>query len=158
MSNPETSEPKTPSPTLAELAAQVANLLQNTPPKPITYPIQSPSIPLHIENFSISVRLNGNNYAVWAPLVLRAIIGRGRRHHLTGVPPPPGPTDPDFPAWEQTDNSVFTWIIQTIEPALVVNVTRYPTARALWDGLALTYGSGADSLRAYDLHRRASLV
>lgn len=60
--------------------------------------------------------------------------------------------------WEQMDNSVFTWIIQTIEPALVVNVTRYPTAKALWDGLALTYGSGTDSLRTYDLHRRASLV
>lgn len=153
MSDPETHEPKTPN--LTDLAVQVANILQNTVSKPTT---NSTTIPLSTENLTISVKLNGNNYAVWAPLVLRAIIGRGRRPHLTGVPPPPPPTDPNFPAWEQADNSVFTWIIQTIEPTLVMNVTRYPTAKALWDGLALTYGSGSDSLRVYDLHRRASLV
>lgn len=156
MSDPETHEPKTPN--LTDLAVQVANILQNTATQTSTNSTTVSPLPLSTENLTISVKLNGNNYAIWAPLVLRAIIGRGRRPHLTGVPPPPPPTDPRFPAWEQTDNSVFTWIIQTIEPTLVMNVTRYPTAKALWDGLALTYGSGTDSLRVYDLHRRASLI
>lgn len=41
---------------------------------------------------------------------------------------------------------------------MINNVSRYPTARALWDGLALTYGSKGDSLQVFDLHRRANNI
>lgn len=46
-------------------------------------------------------------------------------------------------------------IIQALEPHLVANFIEYPTAKALWEGLATTYSSGSDSLQIYDLMTRA---
>ncbi|XP_076892906.1 uncharacterized protein LOC143544773 [Bidens hawaiensis] len=86
----------------------------------------------------------------------KAIGGRGRGSHITGEPAPPSKTDKTYTRWEQDDQCVFTWIIQNLESNLVNNVTQYPTAKALWDGLATTYRSGTDSLQVFDLHKRAN--
>jgi len=52
--------------------------------------------------------------------------------------------------------TVFTWIIQNIEISLINNVSQFPTAKALWEGLATTYGSGTDPIQIYDLHRKGN--
>ncbi|XP_037497108.1 uncharacterized protein LOC119371301 [Jatropha curcas] len=85
-----------------------------------------------------------------------AIGGRVKAHYLTGMPPET--SDPTFERWEQSDQNVFTWIIQNIESNLINNAAQYPTAKSLWNGLAITYGSGVDSLQTYDLHRKASTI
>ncbi|XLR02966.1 hypothetical protein S83_069164 [Arachis hypogaea] len=36
------------------------------------------------------------------------------------------------------------------------NVSQFPTAKALWEGLATTYGSSTDSVQIYDLHRKVN--
>lgn len=148
--NPKTEAPQTPSP--GDLAIQVAHILRDSL-KP-TLPTQT----LLPENLNIAVKLTGSNFALWSRVIYRAILGRGRSSHLTWVPPPPKPTDPEYPRWEQDDNSVFTWILQNVDPSMINNVSRYPTAKALWDGLALTYGSGGDSLQVFDLHRKANSI
>ena len=76
----------------------------------------------------------------------KAIGGRGRGSHITGIPQPPVATDPTYVRWEQDNQTVFTWLIQKIEASLVNNVSQYPTSKSLWDGLAITYGSGVESL------------
>ncbi|KAJ0622886.1 hypothetical protein HanIR_Chr01g0025661 [Helianthus annuus] len=108
------------------------------------------------ENLSLGIKLGGDNYALWATLMKKAIGGRGKSSHITGEPTPPSKTEASFTVWEQDDQCVFTWIIQNLEPNLVNNVSQYPTAKALWDGLATTYGSGSDSLQVFDLHKRAN--
>lgn len=87
----------------------------------------------------------------------KAARGRGRSQHITGVPPPPAATDQNYTQWEISDQCVFTWLIQNIEPNLVNNVSQYPTAQALWEGLAVTYGVNSDSLQVFDLHQKSSL-
>jgi len=39
---------------------------------------------------------------------------------------------------------------------LINNVSQFPTAKDLWEGLATTYGSGTDPMQIYDLHRKAN--
>nr|BAK64102.1 gag-pol polyprotein [Eustoma grandiflorum] len=153
--SPNPQEPKTESSvhtTPGDLALQVAQILKDslgsTPSQSITLP----------ENLNVAVKLTGNNYSLWSRIIYRAILGRGRQYHLTGTPPPPLPTDPRFSRWEQDDNSVFTWILQNVDASMINNVSRYPTAKALWDGLALTYGSRGDSLQVFDLHRKANNI
>lgn len=102
--------------------------------------------------------MNGENYSEWAVLMKTAISGRGMVSHVTGVPPPPPRTDPAFPQWQQADHCVFTWLTQNIEPRLVSRVLKQPTAKHIWDALAITYGSGGDKLQIYDLHIKASMV
>lgn len=70
----------------------------------------------------------------------------------------PLPNDARYPKWKQEDQTVFMWLIQNIESNLIGNISRYPVAKALWDGLATTYGSSTYSLHAYTLHQWASAV
>jgi len=74
----------------------------------------------------------------------------------TGIPPAPEEIEPAYEKWEQADQTVFTWIIQNIEISLINNVSQFPTTKALWEGLATTYGSGTDPMQIYDLHRKAN--
>ncbi|KAJ0948539.1 hypothetical protein HanRHA438_Chr01g0028421 [Helianthus annuus] len=130
-----------------ELTMQIAALLRNG--------LRTQQTTTNSENLSLGIKLGGDNYALWATLMKKAIGGRGRSSHITGDPKPPSKTDTDYSRWEQDDQCVFTWIIQNLESNLVNNVSQYPTAKALWDGLATTYGFGTDSLQVFDLHKRA---
>lgn len=131
-----------------DLTLQIAALLKNG--------LGAQPTTTNSENLSIGIKLSGDNYSLWATLMKKAIGGRGRGSHLTGEPSLPSKTDQAYVRWEQDDQCVFTWLIQNIESSLVNNVSQYPTAKALWDGLAVTYGSGTDSLQIFDLHKKAN--
>ncbi|XP_021974902.1 uncharacterized protein LOC110870015 [Helianthus annuus] len=76
--------------------------------------------------------------------------------HITGKPAPLNPSDEQYEQWEQDDLVVFSWLIQNIEPGLAGNLTEFPTAKALWDALVVTYSSGKDKLQTFDLHVKAN--
>ena len=119
------------------LSQQIAKLLQ---------PSQIPTSSQNDHPVRIDIRLNNDNYIIWARMMEIAIGGRGRLSHLTGQPAPPTTTDAEYPTWRQKDMQVFSWITQAIEPSLVAQYIHYPTCRDLWNGLAVTYQSGEDSL------------
>lgn len=99
-------------------------------------------------------KLNGDNYTLWVKLMRRAIGGKGLASHISGVTEPPPPTDLNFDRWQQRDDCCFNWIISNIDASLVNEVSQYATALDLWEGLATTYGSGADQFQISDLHRQ----
>lgn len=132
-----------------ELTIQLANLLRNSLGLQSTH---------NTESISIGFKLSGDNYPLWDVLMKKAIGGRGKTSYITGVPSPPPTNDPAYRKWEQEDQCVFTWLIQNIEPSLINSVSKHLTAKAVWDGLALTYGSGTDSLQVFDLHRKANTL
>jgi len=101
----------------------------------------------NLDNLSIDFKLNRDNYPLWATLMKKAIDDRGKKSHLTGIPLAPDEIEPTYEKWEQTDQIVFTWIIQNIETSLINNVSKFPTAKALWEGLATTYGSDIDPVQ-----------
>jgi len=81
---------------------------------------------------------------------------RDCRGHITDETTEPPVTDPNLLRWRQEDVRVLSWILQNLEPRLMNSVARYRTAKALWDALAVTYGSGGDAFQIYDLHSEAS--
>ena len=131
------------------LSQQIAKLLQ---------PSQQSSVSQNNHPVTIDIKLNNHNYVLWARMMEIAIGGRGRLSHLTGQPIPPNPTDTEYPAWRQTDLQVFSWITQAIDPTLVTQYIHYPTCRDLWNGLAVTYQSGEDSLQIFDLMTKADRI
>lgn len=147
---PEQSKPTVTLPEGFDLSEQFALFLQSkmNPSPPVT----------KMDNLVIKVKLNSNNYPLWCNLMKRALLGRGMSAHITGISPIPLPTDPAYPKWEQEDQLVFTWLIDNIEDSLVSNASRYPTAKGLWDGLAITYGSGSDNIQVFDFHRQANSI
>ena len=106
-----------------ELTLQIANMLRNG--------LGIQQTQSNIDNLSIGFKLNGDNYPLWATLIKKAISGRGKKSHLTGIPLAPEEIEPGYEKWEQADQTVFTWIIQNIEISLINNVSQFPTAKAL---------------------------
>lgn len=146
---PETSEKIPKLPANFDLSAEFAKFLQYQMNPALPNPPPSTA-----ENLVIKVKLNSNNYSLWCNLMRRALMGRG------GAPTSQGslhplPTDANFAKWEQDDQLVFTWLIDNMEESLVNNASSYPTAKALWDGLTVTYGFGTDPLQTFDLHKQA---
>lgn len=135
-----------------ELTLQLAALLKNSLGLQ-----QSQSTQIN-ESLNIGFKLSGDNYPLWAVLMKKAIGGRGKSQYITGDPSPPPTSDPAYKRWEQDDQCVFTWLVQNIEPHLINAVSKHPTSKSVWDSLALTYGSGTDSLQVFDLHRKANTI
>lgn len=123
------------------LAIQIANLLKNG----IQSQTQNPK-PNSSDRLKIGLNLTSQNYPLWARMIRVAIGGKSKAflNHLTKEPPKP--TDENYDQWEQDDLVIFSWLIQNIEPALASNLTEFPTAKTLWDALAVTYSSGKDKL------------
>ncbi|XP_076895647.1 uncharacterized protein LOC143548334 [Bidens hawaiensis] len=136
-----------------DLSIQLANLLKNN----LNTQNQNSKQTLS-DSLKISLKLNSQNYALWAQMIRVAIGGKskGLLNHLSGEPAPPNPTDDQYEQWEQDDLVVFSWLIQNIEPALASNLTEFPTAKALWDALVVTYSSWKGKLQTFDLHVKAN--
>ncbi|XP_071698901.1 uncharacterized protein [Rutidosis leptorrhynchoides] len=74
-------------------------------------------------------------------------------NHLTEDPPAN-----NNKKWNQDDLVVFSWVIQNIEPQIASNLTRFPTAKSLWNALITTYSSGKDKMQTFDLHVKANNI
>ena len=143
---------------MADFAAQFAEFMKfmnksgnkaESPPKQPQHQLESLG-EIHLEE-----KLNGDNYSIWANLMERAIGGKGLTSHIAGGSEPPLTDDPGYSKWQQRDHCCFSWIIKNLETSLVNQVSQYETAKDLWEGLAVTYGSGADPFQVHDLHRQA---
>ncbi|XP_076906985.1 uncharacterized protein LOC143563301 [Bidens hawaiensis] len=132
-----------------DLLTQIANLLKNS------LNTQTSTHKLS-DSLQISVKLNSQNYALWARMIRVAIGGKSKAllTHLSKNPP--NQTDEKYEQWEQDDLVVFSWLIQNIVPSLASNLTEFPTAKTLWDALVVTYSSGKDKLQTFDLHVKAN--
>jgi len=86
-----------------ELTLQIANMLRND--------LGIQQTQSNLDNLSISFKLNGDNYPLWATLMKKAIGDRGKKSHLTGIPLALEEIEPAYEKWEQADQIVFTWII-----------------------------------------------
>ncbi|XP_019158475.1 PREDICTED: uncharacterized protein LOC109155214 [Ipomoea nil] len=138
-----------------DLTTQLANLIKNGLNSQNQNQKQNLS-----DRLKISVKLNNQNYALWARMIRVAIGGKSKTllSHLSGNPAPPDPKDEKYVQWEQDDLVVFSWLIQNIKPALASNLTEFPTAKSLWDALVVTYSSGKDKLQTFDLHVKTNEI
>ncbi|XP_042008940.1 uncharacterized protein LOC121757464 [Salvia splendens] len=141
-----------------EFTAQLAEFLRkiNIPPKTQEQPPPPPSNqPESLGEIHVQTKLNGDNYSLWTTLMKWAIGGKGLSSHINRVTGSLPIDDPSYPKWEQRDHCCFNWIINNIEANLVSEVSQYATTRDLWEGLAITYGSGTDPFQVSDLHIQA---
>jgi hypothetical protein len=104
----------------------------------------------------IGIKLDGYNYALWSQVVEMYIFGKGKLGYINGECTQPSPTNPSFRKW-RTDNPIVKgWLINSMDPALIGNFIRFPTAKQVWDSVATTYFDGGETSQVYDLRRRVS--
>ncbi|KAI5329049.1 hypothetical protein L3X38_028446 [Prunus dulcis] len=161
-------------PTIAELSAQVAQLMQmqthtsklilnqdptkTTPtsnqttlnPNQTTIPTK---ITYEASAAQICIKLDGTNYALWSQVVELYISGKDKLGYINGDLPQPPSTAPTFPRWRTENSIVKGWLINSLEQSLIGNFIRFSTAKAVWDAIATTYYDGTDISQVYDLKR-----
>ncbi|XP_047949316.1 uncharacterized protein LOC125195172 [Salvia hispanica] len=104
-----------------------------------------------IETISIGIKLDGKNFPIWSKLMLVNIGSREKLDHIEGENEPPARDDPKFKEWQAADYMVFSWLIQNMEPRLVVQFAQHQTAKAMWKSLVTTFGARVDPVQVYDL-------
>ena len=95
-------------------------------------------------NVTVAFKLNGDK--------LPAVVAIGSRRgysHITDEPPEPD--SKGYHGLEETDLVVFSWIVDNIETDIIADFAHHQTSKALWDNLAITFESKADSYLIYDL-------
>lgn len=104
----------------------------------------------------IGIKLDGTNYALWSQVVEMYVSGKDKLGYINGDLPHPQPTDPAFRKWRTENAIVKGWLINSMDPALISNFIRFPTAKLVWDSIATTYYDGTDTSQVYDLQRRVT--
>ena len=117
---------------------------------------QVPTVISEPAALSIGTKLDGSNYALWSQVVEMYISGKDKLGYINDELTQPSPTNPSFRKWH-TDNAIVKgWLINSMDPALIDNFIRFPTAKLVWDSTATTYFDGGDTSQVYDLRRRVS--
>ena len=109
----------------------------------------SPTIP-------INIKLDGSNYALWSQMVEMYILGKDKLGYINGDFPQPSKTDPAFRKWRTENAIVKGWLINSMDPYLVVNFIRFSTVKQVWDSITTTYFDGSDTSQVYDLRHRVT--
>jgi len=118
--------------------------------------IQTPTMTTEHLAAPIGIKLNDTNYALWSQVVEMYISGKEKLGYVNGDLPQPPATDPFFRKW-RTDNAIVKgWLINSMDPSLIGNFMRFPTAKMVWDSIATTYFDGSDTSQVYDLRRRVT--
>ncbi|XP_042051709.1 uncharacterized protein LOC121797040 [Salvia splendens] len=104
-----------------------------------------------IESVSIGFKLDVKKFPIWSKLMLVAVGSQDKLDHLEGDTIPPKSNDPKFKEWQAADYTVFSWLIQNMEPRLVMHFAQHQTANAMWKSLVTTFGVRADRVQIYDL-------
>ena len=117
---------------------------------------QAPTVTSEPAALPIGIKLDGSNYGLWSQVVEMYISGKDKLGYINGELTPPSPTDLSFRKW-RTDNAIVKgWLINSMDPTLIGNFIRFPTAKQVWDSAATTYFDGGDTSQVYDLQRRVS--
>ena len=113
---------------------------------------------LSSDNFGIQmgIKLDGHNYALWSQVMEMYIVGKDKLGYILGDIPTPEPTDPAFQKWRTENAIVKGWLINSMESSLISNFIRYPTAKQIWDAVAITFFDGSDTSQVYELKRRVT--
>ena len=116
---------------------------------------QTPAVMQDITATQIGIKLDGTNYALWSQIVEMFISGKDKLGYINGDFPQPEPAAP-FRRWRTKNFVVKGWLIGSMNPSLVSNFIRFPTAKQVWDSIATTYFDGTDASQVYDLKRRVT--
>ena len=84
------------------------------------------------------------------------ISGKDKLEYINGDFSQLEPNAPSFRRWRTENSIVKGWLIGSMNPSLVSNFIRFPTAKKVWDSIATTYFDETDTSQVYDLKRRVT--
>ena len=96
-----------------------------TDPQIITTQNHNHDLPVAIPG----IKLNGQNYELWSQIMEMFISGRDKLGFITGEIKQPALADPTYNKWRTENVIIKGWIINSLNPDLIGNFIRFPTAK-----------------------------
>ncbi|KAF3782736.1 hypothetical protein EJ110_NYTH24484 [Nymphaea thermarum] len=75
------------------------------------------------------IKLDGHNYELWSRSFMLSIKGH-RKQHIIEEDEPIDKSG-KYMTWEEDDNMVMTWIMNSVQPQIVSTITYYTTAKEI---------------------------
>ncbi|RVW97557.1 hypothetical protein CK203_046510 [Vitis vinifera] len=76
------------------------------------------------------------------------ISGKDKLGYINGDSPQPPETNPSFRRWRIENAIVKGWLINSMDPSLIANFIRFPTAKQVWDSAAIPILMGQTRLKS----------
>ncbi|PIA52948.1 hypothetical protein AQUCO_01000658v1 [Aquilegia coerulea] len=96
------------------------------------------NIPVSMDNPRLQitiVKLNGQNFLIWAQSARMYIAGRGKIGYLTGDAKEPESTDTTYSKWYSENSLVMSWLVHSMQPNIVVGYMFMRTTKEIWDAV-----------------------
>ncbi|KAL4644557.1 hypothetical protein ACB092_02G173100 [Castanea dentata] len=115
---------------------------------------QTSSQPLLVDSSiaPIGIKLEGSNYALWSQVVEMYIFGKDKLGYINGDSPQPLETDPSFRRWRTENAIVKGWLINSMDPSLIPNFIRFPTAKQAGASIEKYYNDLQGLWQEIDFH------
>ncbi|KAJ4779914.1 01P13-1 [Rhynchospora pubera] len=131
---------------------------------------------------SMTPPLNGANYTSWARGVFLSLAGKGKEHHLSGLPNPSlieikeQKTDPktttntvatvsdpqnqhkNDPKWKREDIQVMTWLLSTMNPEVSQEFLFCESAQEIWENAQQRFGQAQNFAHLYNIKQEINQV
>ncbi|KAG8371600.1 hypothetical protein BUALT_Bualt13G0104800 [Buddleja alternifolia] len=89
---------------------------------------------------SIGVRLDGKNYSYWSYVMINFLKGKGLWDYVFGKAKCPKTGDEKFDelfrVWETNNSKIITWINNSVEQRIGVQLAKFNNAKEIWDYLS----------------------
>ncbi|XP_075106863.1 uncharacterized protein LOC107828156 [Nicotiana tabacum] len=100
----------------------------------------------------VLVPFDGSGYRSWRRGVLRALSVKNKVRFINGKCRKPDSKDPSYDQWEQCDNMVTSWILNSISKDLTDNLQYVNDAQKLWQELEDRYDQ-TNGAKLYQLQK-----
>jgi len=97
--------------------------------------------------------LDERNFLPWSRAVTVALGGCSKLGHINGKIEAHPEDDLGYEEWLASDNSVMSWIFNSVEPYIYEIFAYSNSAQALWDALVGMYGQFRNASRIFEIHR-----
>ncbi|KZV16471.1 hypothetical protein F511_10083 [Dorcoceras hygrometricum] len=92
----------------------------------------------------ICIKFSGKNYAAWEFQLETFIKGKELWGHIDGSTTA---SKANKAVWTAKDNQIMSWIVNSVEPHLVLSLRPHKSAKAMWDFLKLVYNQDNNARR-----------
>ena len=117
--------------------------------KPVPIIIQSEGV------FNIGITLNESNYDVWSQLIEMHIAEREKLSFIVGKTKLPLESEDGYERWYANNQKVKRWLLMSMNPEIMKQYLRVPTAREIWSALSKAFYDGGNELRVITPNQKA---
>ncbi|XP_059625859.1 uncharacterized protein LOC132268941 [Cornus florida] len=100
-----------------------------------------------------TVKLDGSNYLIWAQSAKMFIGGKGKIGYITGSEKELAESEKAYPQWFADNAMVMSWLVNSMQPNIVVGYMFMKTAKQIWDSVQRTYSQRQNNARIFQLGR-----